>query len=74
MYATPNNDALKELSQTFKPPRRSNFATSVRVGMGPGSWFKIDPLSDLMRQTNMSMEDHIVCSRCEKDAGIGSNK
>lgn len=59
VYPTPDNDTLKKLSQSFKPPN-SNVATSVRVGMGPGSWFKIDPRSELMRQTNMSMEDRLL--------------
>ena len=59
VYPTPDNDTLKKLSQSFKPPK-SKVATSVRVGMGPGSWFKIDPRSELMRQTNMSMEDRLL--------------
>jgi hypothetical protein len=60
IYATPGNDTLFELSQTFRPPRNSNFATGVRVGMGPGSWFKIDMLCELMRRTNMGMEDRML--------------
>lgn len=60
IYATPDNDTLKDLSQTFRPATRSEFATNVRVGMGPGSWFEIDPLSELMRQTDMSMEDRML--------------
>lgn len=60
IYATPDNNTLKDLSQTFRPATRSDFATNVRVGMGPGSWFEINPSSELMRQTDMSMEDRML--------------
>ena len=60
VYPTPSNETLLKISQTFKPPRNTRYATKIRVGMGPGSWFKIDPLSDLMRQTGMSMEDRML--------------
>ena len=60
VYPTPDGATLKEQLKSFKPSRRSRFATRVRVAMGPGSWFKIDPLSDLMRRTNMSMEDRLL--------------
>ena len=60
VYPTPDSRSLVKVLQLFKPSRRGKFTTNVRVAMGPGSWFQIDQLSDLMRRTNMSMEDRLL--------------
>lgn len=62
VYPTPDSRSLVKALQLFKPSRRGKFTTNVRVAMGPGSWFNIDTSSDLMRRTDMSMEDRLLFS------------
>ena len=66
VYPTPSNRTLQEMADNFKPPVvndvdvKSKVATNVRIGMGPGAWFEINKRSELMRQTNMTMEDRLL--------------
>lgn len=66
VYPTPSNRTLQEMADNFKPPVindvaiKSEVATNVRIGMGPGAWFEINKRSELMRQTDMTMEDRLL--------------
>lgn len=66
VYPTPSKRTLQQMAENFKPPVindievKSEAATNVRIGKGPGAWFEINQASELMRQTNMSMEDRIL--------------
>ena len=69
VYPTPSNRTLQEMADNFKPPVindvdiKSEVATNVRIGMGPGAWFEINKRSELMRQTDMTMEDRLLFAK-----------
>lgn len=55
VFPDPPNKKLKKQLVLFKPGR-----SPVRIAFGPGSWFKLDESSDMMRVTGLTMEERLL--------------